>query len=388
VRRVGGAGDVNGDGFTDFLIGAYYNDEGGADAGQTYLIFGRALGWAMRTDLSNADASFIGEAADDLSGVGVGGAGDVNSDGLDDFLIGAFLNDEGGVDAGQSYLFFGSGTATSASYGAFSRSGDVPRKGVGMVGGGSHSIPISRVWVDFGAGHGSAYATSPSLTTVVFHRVPVSTFAPLEVDPLYEWEVSTDRVNYGTAAVTFKGTGERGETDWQGLILKSTDGGATWFLLEGQQRNSVLHEITLPSETLPARYALVQVPDISGPMVVNAVYNDDDDDGVVEAGESVTLIMSHGVVVWPAQLSQASFYLAVSGDSLGGAGFTVASNPYNTRQIVLTLGANASLIIPGDFNISNTGMGQPSGIDIAAVYYQQRFRVFTVYRQLMVASRA
>ena len=56
-------GDTNGDGYDDFLIGAYGADDGGDDAGQTYLILGKTSGWAMDTDLSDVDASFIGEDA-------------------------------------------------------------------------------------------------------------------------------------------------------------------------------------------------------------------------------------------------------------------------------------------------------------------------------------
>jgi hypothetical protein len=106
---VAGTGDVNDDGYDDMLIGAYYNDDGGVWAGQTYLILGKASGWSMDTLLSNASASFWGENEGDNSGSSVAGAGDVNGDGFDDFLIGAYLNDEGGTDAGQTYLILGSG---------------------------------------------------------------------------------------------------------------------------------------------------------------------------------------------------------------------------------------------------------------------------------------
>ncbi len=105
---IAGAGDVNGDDFDDILVGASHNGEGGMDAGQTYLIFGKTSGWAMDTNLTNADASFIGEAYDDNSGSSVAGAGDVNEDGFDDVLVGAYFNDEGdGDDAGQTYLILG-----------------------------------------------------------------------------------------------------------------------------------------------------------------------------------------------------------------------------------------------------------------------------------------
>jgi len=107
---VASAGDVNGDGFDDILIGAYGDDDGGNEAGQTYLILGKATGWAMRTDLSDANASFIGEDAWDHSGCSVASAGDVNGDGFDDILIGASGDDDGGNDAGQTYLILGKAT--------------------------------------------------------------------------------------------------------------------------------------------------------------------------------------------------------------------------------------------------------------------------------------
>ncbi len=105
--NVAGAGDVNGDGYDDILIGARWNDEGGTKAGQTYLILGKASGWTMDTDLSNVDASFIGEDSDDYSGRPIAGAGDVNSDGYDDILIGATNDESGGSYAGQTYLILG-----------------------------------------------------------------------------------------------------------------------------------------------------------------------------------------------------------------------------------------------------------------------------------------
>ena len=104
--EVSGAGDVNADGFRDFLIGSPLNDENGIDAGQIYLILGKAEGWTADTDLAFADASFLGETVGDQL-YGMAGAGDVDGDGYDDVLVGSVFNDESGANAGQAYLVLG-----------------------------------------------------------------------------------------------------------------------------------------------------------------------------------------------------------------------------------------------------------------------------------------
>ncbi|MCK5773074.1 MAG: FG-GAP repeat protein, partial [Thermoplasmata archaeon] len=106
-HSVDGAGDVNGDGYDDIIVGAHYNHEGGTGAGQTYLIFGRRTGWSMSTSLADSNASFIGEHQDDRSGMAVAGAGDLNGDGYNDIMISAPQNDEAGDNSGEVYLIFG-----------------------------------------------------------------------------------------------------------------------------------------------------------------------------------------------------------------------------------------------------------------------------------------
>ncbi|TFF99322.1 MAG: hypothetical protein EU541_05180 [Promethearchaeota archaeon] len=110
-------GDVNNDTYNDILIGAYFNSEGGPTSGQTYLILGKETGWNSDISISNADGSFIGEENGDYSGYCVSGAGDVNNDGYDDILIGAYNNDEGGTSAGKSYLFLDFDTASETNGG-------------------------------------------------------------------------------------------------------------------------------------------------------------------------------------------------------------------------------------------------------------------------------
>jgi hypothetical protein len=93
------AGDVNGNGYADVIVGAYYNDAGGSDAGRAYIYYGSG-------SMDNIpDVTMTGEAAGDCFGVSVSNAGDVNSEGYKDVIIGARDNDAGGSDAGRAYIY-------------------------------------------------------------------------------------------------------------------------------------------------------------------------------------------------------------------------------------------------------------------------------------------
>ena len=105
-ESVAGAGDVNGDGFDDVVVGAAFHDDAGTDAGVAYMMLGPVLG---TIDMASADARFMAEAADDRVGSRVSAAGDVNCDGYDDLLVGAFYHDAGGNNAGAVYLILGGG---------------------------------------------------------------------------------------------------------------------------------------------------------------------------------------------------------------------------------------------------------------------------------------
>ncbi len=101
---VAGAGDTNGDGYDDLLIGAPYECSGGANAGAVYLVLGPVEG---DLELALADAKLIGEDAHNWAGSAIGVAGDIDDDGSSDFLVGAPQNTAAGGNAGAAYLFFG-----------------------------------------------------------------------------------------------------------------------------------------------------------------------------------------------------------------------------------------------------------------------------------------
>ena len=111
-RSVASAGDVNGDGFDDLIVGAPYAPiRTETTPGASYVVFGQAGGFAAEIDLSDLDGTngfqISGEAADDCSGYSVASAGDVNGDGFDDLIIGAHRADPNGDSSGASYVVFG-----------------------------------------------------------------------------------------------------------------------------------------------------------------------------------------------------------------------------------------------------------------------------------------
>jgi hypothetical protein len=101
---VASAGDVDGDGNRDIIIGAYGYDYGGSATGAGFVLLGPLSG---STGLASSDALLVGEHTDDNAGWSVAGAGDMDGDGQDDVLVGALREDSGGSAAGAAYLVYG-----------------------------------------------------------------------------------------------------------------------------------------------------------------------------------------------------------------------------------------------------------------------------------------
>ena len=120
-NSVSSAGDVNGDGYDDLIIGARNADPNGNDSGETYLVYGGASapGTAGMLALSALDGSngFVlnGIDANDRSGVSVSSAGDVNGDGYDDLIIGASSADPNGESSGETYVVYGRAMGTDST---------------------------------------------------------------------------------------------------------------------------------------------------------------------------------------------------------------------------------------------------------------------------------
>ena len=123
---VAGAGDVNGDGRDDVIVGAQgAGNNGRAGSGSAYVLYGASMptnvDWAA---LGAGGFRIDGALANDLAGFSVAGAGDVNGDGRDDVIVGApFAGNNGRTASGSAYIVYGSNTPTNLDLAALGASG-------------------------------------------------------------------------------------------------------------------------------------------------------------------------------------------------------------------------------------------------------------------------
>lgn len=112
---VDGAGDINGDGLDDLIVSTYQVEAERVNPARYYLIFGRSgpapfNAVSLVSDLDNSTGyRFDLPSPEDGGGVALSRAGDINNDGFDDMLLGAWLTTpEGGeVGAGRVYVVYG-----------------------------------------------------------------------------------------------------------------------------------------------------------------------------------------------------------------------------------------------------------------------------------------
>ena len=166
-KSVASAGDVNGDGYSDVIVGAYYYDNGEADEGRSFLYYGSASGLAA-TPAWTAE----GDQAGAHFGFSVSTAGDVNGDGYSDVIVGAELYDNGESNEGRAFVYKGSasGLSPTVNWTAESNKPDAyfgfSVSSAGDVNGDGYSdIIVGATWYDNGEGNeGRAFVYHGSLS--------------------------------------------------------------------------------------------------------------------------------------------------------------------------------------------------------------------------------
>ncbi len=244
---VASAGDVDGDGSTDLIVGAYGDDSAASNAGSAYLILGPVTG---QVSASSASARFQGSAEGDAAGWSVSGAGDTNADGMADVLVGAPNYDGAGTDAGMAALFLGNPSGSSslaaadavltgvaagdyAGY-AVSSAGDVNGDGyddvmVGAYGADDGSSGGGVVYIFWGPVAGSASLSSAE--TIVLGDsasgrlgISVASAGDIDQDGLDDVLLGADR-HYGGLGAAYL---------VRGFTLGSFDASSADAMLEGQ----------------------------------------------------------------------------------------------------------------------------------------------------------
>ena len=158
---VSAAGDINGDGFADVIVGAWRASPNGYRSGSAYVLYGSDSGFPALINASSLDGStgFRIHGIDSYAnaGISVASVGDVNGDGIDDVMIGASGEDF----VGAAYVVFGSTTGLPTDLDLSSIDGTNGFKLTGVAGQSAAGFRVASAGDVNGDGRGDLVLTSP-----------------------------------------------------------------------------------------------------------------------------------------------------------------------------------------------------------------------------------
>ena len=303
-QSVSGAGDVNGDGFLDFIVGADTADNNGSASGSAYVYSGANGSLLYRWDGENDFARF---------GWSVSGAGDINGDGFDDLIVGAIYADNNGLNGGSAYVYSGAngalfyrwdGSASDALGATVSGAGDVNGDGFDdLIVGARNTDNIIR-------NGGTAYVYSGANGTL-----------------LYQWDGQKENGSFGGSV---SGAGDVNNDGLDDLIVGEWNGdfngieGGTAYVYSGAN-GSLIYKWGAQNTYDRFGGDVSGAGDVNGDgfddLIVGALWSDNNgvDSGTVYiySGASGTLLNQ-----WDGQNPEAEFGKSVSGASdVNGDGF-------------------------------------------------------------------
>lgn len=340
-------GDLNGDGLSDFVIGAYENDASGTSAGRSYVVYGKTDSASVALSAIAAGVGgFVinGGASNDLSGVKVTSAGDVNGDGLVDILVMASQADGSSrTDAGKGYVVFGKTNNNAVNLSTLS----------------ADSAGFSILGVNANDNLGSAGTNS------------ACSIGDVNGDGMADILLGLYKANSskGQAYVVF------GKTDYDEIDLQNVvSGSSTGFLLNGIANSWAGYSVSEAGDMNGDGYAdfAVSAPQtrVGGNLLAGITY--------VVFGKSTTSAIDLSsiqagtggfAILGGASADYSGWSIASAGDLNGdGLGDLIIGAPYNP-QVALAFGAGKTYVVFGKTDGTSINLNEiAAGVGTATVY--------------------